>query len=278
MTSSPDPAIIRHRRQKDDVALPRFRFADRDAAYAFFEQNGCVIFSDVVSVAQIDDVKREIGSVISQQVDKHLEPQQPLREGFGFDRGLIELAEFDDELRRRLYESLQNLPSLYRILTGSRFFEIIGDLGVEKPSPYVQLRLDLPGDERFLIPPHQEISAIKSPNFRFMIVPLADTPREGGALSAALGSHKLGPIVPESDPDFRYQYVDPRKYEEQYPLRQIPMVAGEALVLDKLLIHGSTENTSSQVRWSTILRSEDLANMPYLDGDDSHANYTRKAL
>jgi hypothetical protein len=262
--------------QKKAAALPRFSLSEKAAAYASFEENGCVVFRDFIDGAGLDSIRAELAAVIDQQVTKHL-PGIPLAPGHGFDRGLIEFAREKDDLRRRLYDLIQTLPSLPRTVATSQFLQVMTDLGIVRPSVSYQFRMDLPGDGRFLIPPHQEVNQIKSPNLRFVIVALTDTPVTLGALTVGIGSHKLGPVVPEIDEKLRYQYVHPDVYREKYPLRQVPLMAGEALVLHKLLIHGSTENVSDRTRWSLIMRSEDLAKMPYLDGDDSYLNFSRKA-
>ena len=108
-----------------------------------------------------------------------------------------------------------------------------------------------------------------------MIVPLIDTPRKCGALSVALGSHKLGPIVLEYKKGFNYQYIASKQFIDKFPLKQIPVYAGEAMVMNKLLVHSSSQNVSDIVRWSITFRCEDLANMPYLDGNDDHKYFTR---
>ncbi len=206
---------------------------------------------------------------MSKNVDVASEDLAP---GNGFDCGLIEYARASDDLRKRLYDSIQKVPSLVITAANSQFVPIMRDLGSKKPG---HLFSSFPAwicrrTSGFLILPHQEVNQTKSANLRFMVVALVDTPVEVGALTVAPRSHKAGLIPPVMDETSRYQYINPEKYIDKYPLCQIPMKAGEALVLHKFLIHGSTENTSDRTRWSIILRSEDLANMPYLDGSDAY--------
>jgi len=261
---------------KEAFDAPRFSISNWSSAHQFFEDQGFVILQDAISAPMMDEIKANVRSLIEQQVQKHIEPNASFKPNYGFDRGVQELANLNDIYRQRLYELIQNLPALYKVATNSVFLDLMQRLGISLPAISAQIRMDMPGDKRFLIPPHQEISGIKSTNFRFMILALEDTPTISGALTAAPGSHKLGPVVPRAYEALRYQYVPPESYIHEHPLKQIPLRAGECLVLHKLLIHGSTENKSDTIRWSSIFRCEDMANMPYLDGDDSYKKFALK--
>jgi hypothetical protein len=250
--------------------LPRFSYKEKNAAYLFFKENGCVIFRDALDLKLIDAMKRELQAVIQQQVRKHLRSCSEFLTGNGFDRGLLELGKSNDLLRRRLYDVIQGLTSLYQFGFSSPFLAIAKDLGVEIPILRVtQFRMDLPEDERFLIPPHQEIKGIRSPNLIFMITPLVDISEQKGAIQIAPGSHKLGPIVPSVEENVNYQFIPEEMYRDMYPIQQVPMVVGETLVMNMYTIHGSAPNTTQETRWQSIIRFEDAAHLPYLDGDDS---------
>ena len=247
-----------------------------DEGYRFFENNGCVIFDNGIEESDVSDIRAQLESVIQQQVSKHLSRGSPFLEANGFDRGLIELADHDETLRKNIYDVVQSLSSVYRFSTNPAFTRIATDLGIKIPIMTVQLRMDLPGDERFLIPPHQEICGIRSHNLVFMWIPLVDVSNEMGALSVAPGSHQLGPIVPTVSDDNRYQFIPPELYMESHPIGQIPMESGEMVVLGKHVIHGSHPNTTDRPRWACIFRFEDAANMPFLDGDDSLDQFNLK--
>ncbi len=257
--------------------LPRFSYKEKPAAYRFFNENGCVIFDDALDLRLIDAVKRELQAVIQQQVRKHLDSAAEFLPGNGFDRGLLELAHRNDLLRRRLYDVIQGITALYQFSFTSPFLDIARDLGVEIPILKItQIRMDLPEDGRFLIPPHQEINAIRSPNLIYMITPLVDISDQKGALRVAPGSHKLGPIVPSIEENVDYQFIPEELYRETYPLQAVPMVVGEMLVLNMYTIHGSSPNVTRETRWQSVIRFEDAAQMPYLHGDDSFQKYNLK--
>ena len=165
---------------------------------------------------------------------------------------------------------IQDLPALKQFSLQHCFREAAKSLGVKYPILRAsQIRMDLPNDERFLIPPHQEIKSVRSPNMVFFINPLVDTSSEKGALQCAPKSFEMGPIKPtfKSEVD-RYQRIDESIYKERYPIQQIEMYKGETVMLNMYTIHGSSKNLSEEIRWSLITRYEDADSMPFLDGSD----------
>lgn len=257
--------------------LPRYSYNYKEAAYCFFKENGFVIFNDAFDLNLFEVMKQEIGALLHLQVQKHLTHHSEILPGNGFDRGLIELGSVRDLLRGRFYDVIQGLPSLYLFGFGSPFVSIAKDLGVNMPIlRAIQFRMDFPGDERFLIKPHQEIRSIRSPNLIFFITPLVDICEEKGAIQIAPGSHKLGPLMPSVEDTHDYQFIPEEVYGELYPMQQVPMVVGETLVMNMYTIHGSSPNFSKETRWQSIVRIEDAANMPFLDGDDSLQKFNLK--
>ncbi|MGK0390825.1 MAG: hypothetical protein ACI94Y_003585 [Maribacter sp.] len=79
-------------------------------------------------------------------------------------------------------------------------------------------------------------------------VPLVDLHKDNGVIEVLPGSHKLyptyrGPNVPELTRDLQEFYWD--------TMIQLHMKAGEALIYDHRLIHGSRDNMSNEVRPAT---------------------------
>lgn len=101
-------------------------------------------------------------------------------------------------------------------------------------------------------------------------VPLDDTGAENGTLAVVPGSHKLTPDVafPRGDHYFSdYDDVIAERYYEPVPVR-----AGDAVVFDDNLIHGSGVNTSSAPRFALQIaaipgEAEPVVWYPRADGD-----------
>jgi hypothetical protein len=251
---------------------PLIRFSyktQREEAFEHYRQNGLVIFSDLTDPHLFSAVREELGLLIQRQTKRHIKQPDTNDHCNGFDANLIQLAREKDDIRRRLYEVAQQMPSLFRFSTQANFYNVVRELGVAFPMLRTsQVRMDLPQDDRFLIPPHQEVKSIRSPNMVFMITALVDIPANKGALRVSPGSFKLGPIAPSTSDGEKYQFIPAEKYE-QFPLLQAEMKTGESIVLNMYTIHGSAQNHTNEPRWSLIVRYEDAFNMPFLDGDDS---------
>ncbi len=213
--------------------------------------------------------------LISQQVKKHV-PKEKYAPGNGFDKGLIELAKHNDDLRRRIYDVTFWLPTLTSVVDTGAWRDLAPLFGVKFPLMTPPgLRMDLPGDNRFLWPPHQDNKGTRSPTFIVMLGALVDIPVEKGALKVAAGSHKLGSLRPVADPKYRYQTLDPQSYKD-YELLPVPLAAGETLIFHTYMIHQSSPNDSDQTRWQIMIKFEDGSNMPFLDGDDTFKEFNIK--
>ena len=78
------------------------------------------------------------------------------------------MSKKNDEYRRRIYNIVQDLPSVKKISLNKNFFKIIKKLGISIPLiKTAQIRMDMPREKRFLIPPHQEVKNVKSNNLIF---------------------------------------------------------------------------------------------------------------
>lgn len=253
--------------------IPRFNIDDRKNAFDFYKKHGAMIFSDLTNQNDIDKIHKQLHDLISLQISRHMNTNSNFLPGNGFDRGLIEFSHNYDDLRSRLYNITQGLSSLYAFAVNPLFEEIAIGIGLKNPIYYTppQFRFDIPHDDRFLQPPHQEIRGSKSPNSVAFLTALCDIPENKGALQVALGSHKLGPIMPTVDKNMnsRYQYVSRESFEDKYPLESVSLIEGETLVFNKYTVHASSQNVSDEIRWQTILRFEDYNSMPYLNGDDT---------
>lgn len=255
--------------------LPRFDKKDRKGIAKYFRENGCVVIKNMYPKGAAEELKEEIHRLISQQVKKHI-PKQKYLPANGFDKGLIELSKHNDDLRRRIYDLTFWLPKMISLVDKGAYYDIAKVLGVKFPlmtPPGV--RMDLPGDNRFLWPPHQDNKGTRSPTLLIMASALVDLPVERGALKLAVGSHKLGSLRPVDDPKYRYQTLDPESYKG-YELLPAPLKAGETLIFHTYMIHQSAGNDSAATRWQVMVRFEDGANMPFLDGDDTFQEFNIK--
>ena len=130
---------------------------------------------------------------------------------------------------------------------------------------FVNVRIDLPGKEKYLLPPHQDFPYIQgSLNGITWWIPVADTPLNIGPPSWISGSHKLGVLAVK---EFDYASTGAsggRSFcitgEEQFKDSDYvcePIAFGEGLVFSTLLLHRSERNRSQRARVTIQVRFDD---------------------
>ena len=243
----------------------------------FYNEFGFCIFKNIISKKDIDNINKEIESIVQNQAQKHLSKKER-KKIKSIDESLIKLSKKNDELRSRIYNVIQDLPSVKKFSLNKNFLKIVKILGISIPLiKTAQIRMDMPKEKKFLIPPHQEIKNIRSPNMIFFNTALKKITNNMGTINIAPKSFNLGPIIPTVNNKFNYQYIDKKLYFKKYPLKYFELNKGETLLINKLTIHGSRKNTTDyKIRWSTIVRYEDAKKMPFLDLNDSYKQFDLK--
>ena len=234
----------------------------------FYDEFGYVVYKDIADKKIIQTMKETINQILKLQTKK-----SNLGDNFkfsnGFDNGMMELSEKNDLLRKRFYEISPTIWEVHSLATQPIYREVAVNLGISLPMlGNCQIRMDLPGDERFLLPPHQELRGMKSPNMISFITALCDINPENGALSLAPGSHKLGILKQELLVEKNYHYVPEKFYKGKYDFVQASLKEGESVLIHPCIIHASCANVSKKIRWSHVARFEDSLNMPFLLGGE----------
>ena len=247
------------------------------AGLNYFNEYGFCIFKNIVSKDYIININKEIKDIVQNQSKKHLSKKER-DEAKNTDECLIKLSKKNDEFRSRIYNVIQDLPSVQKFSLNKNFLKIVKILGISIPLiKTAQIRMDMPNKNKFLIPPHQEIKNIKSPNMIFFNTALKKITDDMGAINISPKSFNLGPIIPRVSKGLNYQYIDKKLYFKKYPLKYFEFNKGETLLMNMLTIHGSRKNiTKDKIRWSAIVRYEDANNMPYLDLNDTYKNFNLK--
>ena len=106
--------------------------------------------------------------------------------------------------------------------------------------------------------PHQRHSMIA------VIIHFDDAPNEKGCLRVYPGTHKLGPLEAVGQ--------DHHVPEDLYPIdgaTPLPAMAGDAIFLSYLLVHGSGVNVSNEPRTTLLIQMRDPEDVPL---NDRHAS------
>ena len=168
-----------------------------------------------------------------------------------------------------LYDRLKYLPALSRMSGSEAVRELCIALGLGLPSLMgcCNMRLDKPGDARHLFEWHQDtLYLLGSTNAVTLWIPLQDVDLAHGTIEVIPGSHAQGilPFRKVSDkavaPGVPFLQRDLSLAIEvtQTPLA-IEAKRGDVVVFRQMLLHRSTPNHSTQIRWTAQLRVTDVA-------------------
>ncbi len=177
------------------------------------------------------------------------------------------------ETQSLLYDRLKYIPALSRMSGSPAIHQMCRDLGMQHPSLMgcCNMRMDRPHDERHLFAWHQDsVYLLGSFNAVTVWIPLQEVNHQLGTIQVIPGSHKAGlapfkrisdkavvPYVPMLQRDIALD----REVQEE-PVT-IAAHRGDIVVFKQMLLHRSTPNLGSQVRWTVQLRITDLSDPEY---------------
>lgn len=135
------------------------------------------------------------------------------------------------------------------------------------PAIWATLRADLPGETTYTFPLHQDYATTRCATAWRMWIPFRNVDSFYGSMRVVPGSHRRGP--------YRY-VVENTSYPhiEAETIRalgmaavDLRMAAGDAVLFDPRLVHGSIANRSARSKWVLLLHIQDLAT--FVDPDDA---------
>ena len=220
-----------------------------------FKKNGYFLISDEKLKEDVKSLKNKIWSICN-VIGKN--------EGFEFlnEENFSKFFNHDINFRKNLYESLQKLKENYHISQNQIVESILYKLGLKAPTlRNVSLRIDLPNEEKYLQPMHQDVNSMESENCLNFWVPLQSVNKQVGSMVLFEGSHKLGHI------SYRkvvrgYPAIDSQKLKN-FKKVFIKADLGNLVVFHPCLVHGSSSVTK-QIRFTSIFRYDDLSQITWL--------------
>jgi hypothetical protein len=183
---------------------------------------------------------------------------------------LVELAERDRPLVGKLYKVSRRFPSLRQMSCHPwlvRQAAALMNSELASCCTFVNVRIDLPKEGRFLTPIHQDFPYIQgSLNGVTYWLPFFDTPLALGPPSWIPGSHKWGVLKVEefgADKTGRsgaksFRVADEEKIVSESSFVSGPVPAGTALAFSTLLVHRSEPNNLDLARVNVQLRFDDV--------------------
>ena len=140
-------------------------------------------------------------------------------------------------------------------------------IGLKDPMflSYPEVRTDMPDDEQYMQPWHQDWrSGQGSLNAVTIWVPLRDVSTTDGAIEVIPGSHRWGLLEVEEIPNpRRFSIIDSRVSEPETVTMDLHF--GECAVFSQMLVHRSGRNSSGRPRLSLQLHYSDRGERHFID-------------
>lgn len=182
---------------------------------------------------------------------------------------LVALGRADRPLLGKLYKLSRRLPSARRIASDRWFEDVAAQImrtRLVSCCTFVNLRFDLPDEERYLSPIHQDFPYIQgSLNGITIWLPLFDTPLSLGPPAWVPGSHHWGVLKVREftlgqaggSGAKSFELAEKSKIEQGAAFVNMAVAAGEALVFSTLLVHRSCPNATNLARVNIQVRFDD---------------------
>lgn len=249
-----------------------------------FEDQGFIIVKSPEWLKLREELFKDLKTIALSVLrrDAELGPQANKLAGESFERifQFIIQNEKDNRISSRLYEVFLACHQMIRLITEPVFVDLAKALGVAFPVPSTLpvVRIDRPGEEKYLTPPHQDYwYSMLSLNSITMWLPFLPVPKEMGHLQVIPGTHRLGlletkPFTKENPFTTARTFADSEYIEAD-------VAVGELLVFYQLLVHRSAPNRSKDARFTLQLRYNDLETMavPTSSFTPKYSKYTADA-
>jgi hypothetical protein len=169
--------------------------------------------------------------------------------------------------RRFIYEFVRHLRSV-RVLEFHKAIEgKLKNLGFNMPVSFEipTVRIDIPGEKKFLTPPHQDVRSIRTAHCVTVWIPLRRVDTERGTIAVAPGSHRDGVITPILVD--KHVTIPTERIPECF--LAITADAGDVVFMNSLCVHKSIENRSTEIKFNVQMFFNEALAMSVGDEFDS---------
>jgi phytanoyl-CoA hydroxylase len=236
------------------------RFSIDDDFDSFYRENGYVVFTDLIDRSSLARVHEEIGGLFARALAVG-EPDGDLR------TLLADWYQDDRERWRSSARRMWDLLSVYRLAAGPQVETTLRKMGLRVPaiSTRPEVRTDMPGDEEYRQPWHQDWRYGQgSLNAVTFWTPLHEVDPSNGTIDLIPGSHLRGYLEVETlQNPRRFSILDPGLDDEDYATAEMSM--GETIVFSQFLVHRSGHNRSDRARVTVQTRFSDFAEERFVE-------------
>jgi phytanoyl-CoA hydroxylase len=236
------------------------RFSVSDDFADFYKENGYVIFTDLLSRDELEQVRSDIFSLFEIYFNSAGE------ENLSGGALMAAYYEKDKDAWRRCAKRMYDLLSVYGMAVRPKVAEALKKMGLQTPmiSSRPEVRTDMPRDEQYTQPWHQDWRYGQgSVNSATIWVPLHKVTVDNGTVEVSPGSHLLGYLENEelSNPR-RFVITDPRL--KDLPSAPVELEFGEAVAFSQMTVHRSGYNRTDAPRVSVQMRFSDYSDSLFL--------------
>ncbi|WP_417432235.1 phytanoyl-CoA dioxygenase family protein [Kiloniella sp.] len=237
------------------------RFSVTDDFTRDYLEYGCVILTDLFDPDEVKAIQDEILEIFAIRFSSiGIDKPDPL--------SLVK-EHYDDakEAWRECAKWMQNSILLSRAASKKKLTNVLSTVGLAKSmiSPLPEVRIDMPDDDNYRQPWHQDWRTGQgSLNSLTIWLPLHNVDAKCGAISAIPSSHLWG--LCETEVQYnprRFISVDARIEKEMSFVAELQR--GECLLFSQMLVHGSGFNRSGEPRMTCQLRYSDLSEAAFLE-------------
>jgi hypothetical protein len=219
------------------------------------EQDGYVVLPELVRPEEIDRFEHDvaaIGEVLARRSGVEAAPGERFSE----------VLRRSGPHRTMLFDHLKRLYVIERL--GVEIGAALEEAGLFRrhslraPILWPTLRADLPGEDTYMFPLHQDYGTTRCRHAWRLWIPLRSADEHYGTLRLAVGSHLLGPFRYVGE-DTTYPHIDETEAARLgLEMRSFPVAAGDAILFDPRAIHGSVPNRSPRTKFVMLLHLQDM--------------------
>lgn len=225
-----------------------------------FNSDGYILIKSLISEKDKFEIESSVEGLINDVMKKHC-PSVNLPD---IDSKWTYLAKNFPELKSRIYDLTKYLFAIARFSTSAAIQDYISQLlGKNYLMDKAQIRFDDNQNAR-LLPLHQEGYGQFSFDSINIWTPLIPTGIGNGGLAVIPSSHLQGELPHKFYSDNGNAHGVQEEFIKASEVKVINTDFGDAIIFHSLLVHGSTENNSCQIRKTFVARFSSIKNLPYL--------------
>jgi hypothetical protein len=226
---------------------------------ADYRRDGFVVLTDLVTRDRVTEARERVLSLFAERLG-HLAPELSAQEL------LTELYRREPGLWGQCARRMWDVLPVYGLGADERVVSLLGKLGLRSPivSTRPEVRTDMPDDERYMQPWHQDWRYGQgSVNSVTLWLPLQDVDASNGTIEVMAGSHLVGYLGADELSNPR-RFAIPDSALPALPISIAELKLGEAIIFSQFLAHRSGHNTSGRPRITVQARFSDALEPSFL--------------